>query len=289
MAYRFKSSDRTIADGVRRIAADEFALIRAVLTDSALTPARKVHEGRKATKRLRALLRLTGPVMPGAKDEIAALREAARRLSALRDRSALAETLARLDLPEVTSQRLGSLIIPAPTATARGAKKLLTAFGTEMDEAAARAESWKLTAKGWDALEPGIEKTYRRFCRSMQAAKHAASEEPVHEFRKRAKDHWYHTMLLRRAFPEVMEGYAATAEQLCDDLGDWRDLGLLEHALQKVPAHRLAKPEAASALEIIGAARRRSLKRAFRTARLLTAEPASAYAARLEAWWRLTK
>lgn len=287
MAYRFKSSDRTLTEGLRRIAAEEYALIGAVLADPSLPAARKVHEGRKATKRLRALLRLVAPALPQAKAEIAMLRESARQLSALRDRSALGETLVRLNLPAEASQRLSGLIAPAPNLEPRGARKRLAAFSREMEEAARRSADWELTAKGWEALEPGIDKTYRRFCRAMRAARHAASDEPVHEFRKRAKDHWYHTLLLRRAFPEVMEGYAAAAERLCDDLGDWRDLGLLEEALQKLPAHRLDKAAAAEALAMISSARGKALKRAFRTVRLLTAEPASAYLSRLETWWRL--
>jgi len=286
MAYRFKSSDRTITDGVRRIAAREFELISAMLADTHLSAARKVHEGRKATKRLRALLRLVGPSMPEARAEIDALRDAARRLSALRDRGALAETFTSLDLPDDLEGRLSPLIAPARVAAPRGSTKLLKAFGEEMLEAESRALGWDVSRKGWSALEPGLRKSYRRLRRAADAAAHADDEDPVHDLRKRAKDHWYHTLLLRDVFPDVMDGYGAAGERLCDDLGTWRDLGLLGDAIGALPADSLPKPELKVVRDIIGKARRRALKRASRTVRLLTAESPSEYASRIGNWWR---
>ena len=246
--------------------------------------ARKVHEGRKATKRLRALLRLVAPVFPEAREEIAVLRQAAARLSALRDKGALTETLSRLGLPQDVAANLSAALGKRRAAGTAAQKRLLAAFAGEMDAAAGRAQSWTLTQTGWHALAPGLQRSYRRLRRSFEAARRARDEEPVHEFRKRAKDHWYQTLLLRGAFPEVMDGYAAAAERLCDDLGDWRDLGLLEGAIIDAPVHLLAKPDAAAALALIAKARRRALRRAFGTARRLAGETPRAYTARLAAW-----
>jgi len=284
MAYRFKSGDGSTSEALRRIAAEEFAAIGSALADKSVPLHRKVHEGRKATKRLRALLRLVAPVLPDARDEIAALRDAAAQLSALRDKSALAETLARLDLPEDVSANLGAALNKRRSAGAAAQKRLLASFGGEMGAAAGRAQSWTLTQTGWHALAPGLQRSHRRFRKSFESARRGQDEDLVHEFRKRAKDHWYQTLLLRGAFPEVMYGYAAAAERLCDDLGDWRDLGLLKAALMDVPAHRLAKSDAVAALALISNARRRALRRAFLTARRLTGETPGAYTARLAAW-----
>lgn len=284
MAYRFKSGDASTSEALRRIAAEEFAAIGAALADRTVPLARKVHEGRKATKRLRALLRLVAPVFPEAREEIAVLRQAAARLSALRDKGALAETLSRLGLPQDVSANLSAALDKRRAAGTAAQKRLLAAFAGEMDAAAGRAQSWTLTQTGWHALAPGLQRSYRRLRKSFEAARRARDEEPVHEFRKRAKDHWYQTLLLRGAFPEVMDGYAAAAERLCDDLGDWRDLGLLEAAIIDVPVHLLAKADAASALALIAKARRRALSRAFLTARRLAGETPRAYTARLAAW-----
>ncbi len=289
MAYRFKSSDAAMTDAVRRIAASEFDLVRQRLADKSLPIARKVHEARKATKRLRSLLRLVAPVCPDASKEIAALREAAARLSALRDKGALSETLSRLELPEATASALETAFAARRMPGAGAQKKLLAGFAAEMDMAAGRAAGWTLTRDGWAALAPGLERSHRRLRKSMDAARRAVDEDPVHAFRKRAKDHWYHTLLLRGAFPQVMDGYAAAAEALCDDLGDWRDLGLLAAAAADTPAHLLAKAEAAEALALIERSRRRALKRAFRTARRLTTETPETYAGRLRTWWKTTR
>jgi CHAD domain-containing protein len=289
MAYRFKSSDTGMTDAVRRIAASEFDLVRHCLADRSLPAQRKVHEARKATKRLRALLRLVAPVCPQAGDEITALREAAARLSALRDKGALTESLMRLELADTTATALKDAFAARSAPGAAAQKKLLAGFAAEMEMAAGRAATWTLSHDGWAALAPGLERSHRRFRKTVDAARRAVDEEPVHEFRKRAKDHWYHTLLLRGAFPHVMDGYAAAAESLCDDLGDWRDLGLLGVAVAEVPAHLLAKADAAAALALIERSRRRALKRAFRTARGLTNETPEVYAGRLKTWWKTTR
>lgn len=286
MAYRFKSGDASATDALRRIAAEEFAAIGAALADKSVPLARKVHEGRKATKRLRALLRLVAPVFPEAHDEITALRNAAGRLSALGDRGALAETLARLDLPEDVSACLNAAFAQPRAAGVAAQKRLLATFAGEMDAAARRAQSWTLTQTGWAALAPGLHRSHRRFRKSFEAARRAKDDDPVHEFRKRAKDHWYQTLLLRSTFPEVMDGYAAAAERLCDNLGDWRDLGLLDAAVADVPAHLLAKADAETTRALIAKARRRAIRRAHGTARRLAGETPRAYTARLAAWSR---
>ena len=286
MAYRFKASDASITEGVRRIAAHEFGSIAAALADKSLPLGRKVHEGRKATKRLRAVLRLTAPVFPDAHVENAALREAAGRLSALRDKGALIETLGRIALPEDAAGRLNAAFGDRRSVSAAEQRRLLRAFGDEMRAASERAVEWSLEREGWRAIGPGLERCHHRFRKSLAAARQAHGDEPLHEFRKRAKDHWYQTLLLRGVFPDVMDSYGAAGEALCNDLGDWRDLGLLEAELRAVPVHILAKPDAEAAFALITKGRRRALRRAFRTAGRLGAETPEAYASRLKTWWR---
>ncbi|MFN3911324.1 CHAD domain-containing protein [Hyphomonas sp.] len=285
MGYRFKAGEKSITEGVRRIAAAEFAQIRLSLSDPSLPLARKVHEGRKATKRLRALLRLVSPVFPGAAEEIAALRTAASELSALRDTGALLEAIDGLDLPGDLSGTLRTALAARPAASAAAHRRLLAAFAAAMDAAAQRAESWTLDKEGWNALAPGLTRAHRRLRKARAEARRAGHEDPVHDLRKRAKDHWYQTLLLRGAFPDVMNGYAEAGEHLCEDLGRWRDLGLLETAVGGLSARKLAAADAETVLTVIASARRRALRRAFRTAGRLLAESPDAYAARLKAWW----
>jgi len=288
MAYRFSAKDPTLADGVRRIAAEEFAAIERALSDPALPVARKVHESRKTTKRLRALLRLTAAAFPDAPAEIAALRAAAACLSSLRDRGALRETLARLEMPADIESRIGQAISRRRGIRAAESRRLLAAFAGNISAAAARASGWSFKQDGWKLIGPGLTKGYRRFGDALADAGHARDEDPVHELRKRAKDYWYQTLLLRGIFPEVMDGYAEAAERLCDHLGDWRDLGLLEAEVSRLTNRQLAPTHAEDATGRITKARRRALRRAFGTARRLAGEPPEVYIARIRAWWQLS-
>ncbi len=285
MGYRFKAGEKSVTKGVRRIAAAEFAQIQASLADPSLPLARKVHEARKGTKRLRTLIRLVAPVFPEAAAEIAALRTAAGELSALRDTGALTEAAAALPLPDDLSGKLAAALASKLAGSAASHRRLLTQFATGMSAAAERAEGWTLEAEGWKALAPGLKRAHHRLRRSMAAARRATDEEPVHELRKRAKDHWYQTLLLRGAFPDVMQGYAAAGEKLCDDLGLWRDLGLLESAVSELSPRKLSADDADAALTLITKTRCRALRRAFRSAAPLAAEMPEAYIARLKAWW----
>jgi len=288
MSYRFKANDASMTAGLRRIAAEEFALIAAARADRKLASERKVHEARKGTKRLRALVRLAAPVFPEARQEIAALRDAAGLLSALRDRGALVEAMETLTLPAAPAAGLRAALDTNDAPGRTEIKRLLSEFNARIEAIESRALGWTLTADGWGALSPGLERSYRRLARAQAAARQTKSEDDVHAWRKRAKDHWYHTLLLRGAFPPVMDGYAKAAEQVCNDLGDWRDLCLLEQAAATVPAHLLAKADAEAAGDVITRSRRRALRRALRTARRLTSETPDAYSARLMAWWKLS-
>ncbi len=289
MAYRFARSDPSVAEGVRRIAREEFNLISGVLARADLPGVRKVHEVRKATKRLRGLIRLIGPVMPEASRENACLRDAARTLSDLRDAGALLETLEELGIDADNRSEIRAAFARRPTPVpASGERQKLSAFGRTLRDAADRSAGWDIAATGFEAIAPGLERGLRRFRKCLRQAAADTAEEPMHEWRKRAKDHWYHAVLLREIFPDVMKGHARAAERLSDALGYWRDLGLLEAAIAGIPAHELPKPSAAAALEAISAGRLKAKRRALQLGRQLAAESPSGLSRRWSAYWDLS-
>ncbi len=287
MAYRIKPGKKDVAAEVRRIAAEEFALMRRVLGDESPGPAVQVHEVRKSTKRVRSLLQLVGPVMPTAKAEIVVLRDAARSLSAARDSGAVVEALTRLELPADTLHLTEAALLRAKgeDLPPEDAAELLRLFGKEMKAANRRAKEWTLEADGFDALAPGLKRSYRRLQKSFAAALTADEEEPLHEWRKRAKNHWHHALLLRRIHPDAMTAHGRTAEQVSDLLGDWRDLGLLSEAIAELPARTLRKALAREIREAASAAQAKCLKEAVRPTRRLTAETPSALVRRFCAYW----
>ena len=63
--------------------------------------------------------------------------------------------------------------------------------------------------------------------RALRAARRRPTAENLHEWRKRAKDHWYNLSVLRDVWPPVMEPLADAAHQLSERLGEDHDLEVL--------------------------------------------------------------
>ena len=92
MAYRFKHGE-SVAEGVRRVAREQIESATECLQDNTgAADGEKVHEARKAIKKVRALLRLVRPSLGRTYSaENRRLRDAGRKLSKLRDAAALIE------------------------------------------------------------------------------------------------------------------------------------------------------------------------------------------------------
>ncbi|MDH3264343.1 MAG: CHAD domain-containing protein, partial [Paracoccaceae bacterium] len=94
MAFQFERDDKTVQAGVRRIAREDVDAALAILDDASSPLAERVHEARKAVKKLRGLIRLVRQGFAGYDAENAALREAGRSLSGLREAEVARTTLA---------------------------------------------------------------------------------------------------------------------------------------------------------------------------------------------------
>jgi hypothetical protein len=88
----------------------------------------------------------------------------------------------------------------------------------------------------FSAVAGGLCKTYGRGRNALHAAYAEPSDESFHEFRKRAKYHWYHLRLLRRIWRDMLGVQREAADELSDLLGDDHDLAVLRNTL-------LAEPE----------------------------------------------
>ncbi len=287
MAYRLKPGSERVEQGIRRVAHEQFAQIAEVIAAADLPPARQVHEVRKCAKRLRSMLRLIGPVVAEASSENAIIRDAARNLSAARDSSAILDSLRRLKLPPETLAEAEAALAENTGAQQpdQVSAKLLKAFARDMGNAAKRAKEWTLSAEGFEALRPGLKRSYRKLRRNFAEAMRTGEEETIHNWRKSAKCHWHQTLLLDRICPDVMDGHARMANRLSESLGDWRDSGLLVAALKALPEDRLDKDMTKAILRAASRDQKRLLKKAERVSRLLTAEKPAALAARWSAYW----
>jgi CHAD domain-containing protein len=224
-------------EGVARIALGQLDLIDAQLDgDGHASSPERVHEARKALKRLRALLRLSRPFLPGKvyQRENDTFRDTGRQLSGARDARVLIDTLDRLAPPELpTFVRLREQLERQAEQTTSPAPALLDTI----NEARVRVATYPLPNDGRaEQLLPGLERIYRRGRRALRRARRHSDAEHRHELRKRAKDLWHGTQLLRDLGGKRMRKLRRRAHDLSDLLGDDHDLTELRARAVSQPA-----------------------------------------------------
>lgn len=287
MGYFFELSDRDVEKGLRRIAGEQFAGALKALADSGPLPPR-IHEMRKSVKKLRALIRLVRPAFKTFKPENAALREAARGLTALREAEVNLKTLERLlpaaDLATKDAAALRDAVarFPSEIHAAPPAAEALAAFGARMEALRARAAGWRLADEGFDALAGGLDRTWTEARQRMAPALADPTAEAVHQWRKRVKDHWYHARLMAPIWPEAMAPQIAAADRLGEELGDHHDLAVLVDVLAPL------KSRPAKTLAALARKRQKVLIRAARAdACRLFADSAPCLTDRWRQWWQV--
>jgi len=296
MAYRLSVKDADLAAAFRRIAAEEArAAVAKIAADDDAGAHRAVHEVRKHGKKLRALIRLFRPVFADHAEENAVIRDAARRLSGLRDRAVMLQTHDGLAaaLPAGAERRRLAPIRARLTRLARTTAAVedlaaeLARYGEVMAALAARAENWQLSAGGRPALEPGLARVWKQARRTLAAAKKSPSAETIHEWRKRVKDHWYHARILEPVFPEMIAPQRALADELGEALGDHNDLAVYRRWLDGPESDGLDKSRRAAADALAAGRQKLLLTRSLTIGQRLFAEPPEAMAARWAAWWEI--
>ena len=293
MAYRL-DRDASIKKEVRRIASERI--------DDALAHARgegdpheAVHEIRKDMKKVRALVRLVRGSFGGYADANAAARDAARRLSELRDAKVRVDTFDAVLAPhrevldrdalepirvarvEQREQRLHAHIVE---------EARLSAVREDLLALRERAKRWKLDDDGFDALEAGLKKTFGRARDAMAAAYESMTPEAFHEWRKRVKYHRYHVGLLRELWEAPLDALRAQLHHLTDRLGDAHDVHQLMTYLEQ-HASDDALREPLHVLAALADRRRDELRSEARTlGESLFEEKPSRRARRFRALWR---
>jgi CHAD domain-containing protein len=253
-------------------------------TDS--TPEDAVHGARKDMKKLRALLRLARGEL--GKDtfgrENVCFRDAARELAGARDSDVMLETLGALELPAGLGRELREVIQAERARDGAGDREAgARAAVAILKEARKRVDDWPLGRDSFGAVADGLERTYRRGRRDLEAALDEPSVEALHEWRKRAKELWYHHTLLRPLWPPVMEAIGDQAHDLSDRLGDDHDLAVLGAWMRE---HAEPDPEFFEAVE----RRRGELQgEAFALGARLYAEKPSAYVRRIKRLWKASQ
>ncbi len=277
-SFRFVEGE-PVPDALRRIARGRIDHALDELggkTDSSEEEA--VHEARKDMKKLRAVLRL-------ARDELGdevyrreneCFRDAARALSGVRDADAMLVTLKGLggSFPELR-KALKAHRDAAPWADSADA------VIATLESARDRVDEWPLERDGFEALEGGLQRIYRRGRRAWRSVEDEPDTEVLHEWRKREKDLWYHLTLFRDSWPTVLKPMADEAHELSDRLGDDHD-----HAVLEQWAHERFDDTVLEKFDEAVAARRQVLQsEALEFGRRLYAERPGAFVRRLGGYW----
>lgn len=235
MPYAFVLTDTSLQDALRRLAGREIRRALAHLSRDTELPPDAVHEIRKSIKKTRALLRLVKHGMEDVRQaENAVLRDAGQALAVQRDRAVRLATLDRLVGPEPAPafadlRRMLAQEATAPVPTPP--LDLRPTFAALLD----RVQGWKLHGSDKRILAAGLAETHGRAQLMMQRARRNPDLDHIHDWRKRAKDHWYQARLFVPVWPDVMKPITAAADRLGEALGDHHDLGVLASHLATLP------------------------------------------------------
>jgi CHAD domain-containing protein len=264
--------------------------------DAKASPEERVHEARKALKRLRSLLRLLRDELDEHtyERESALLRDAGRRLARARDAQVLLSTLEDLIArhPKKLAGRRGVLRLRARLQRERdGAAELaLSDSATQGTLSGLRAlrvrvGDWPLAEPGGiEAVEPALERLYDKGRKRMRRAAKAKGEtrrvRTLHEWRKRVKDLRYAAEMLG------VKKLAKRADELGELLGEDHDLAVLAQRVRReAKAGRSSGAAGRRArkllLKSIAARRRKLRKRALREGKRLYARKPARFARRV--------
>lgn len=253
MPYRVKRGE-AVLHAIERIAMEQIGRAQGELCGREADVAEAVHQARKRFKKLRALLRLVRPVLGSKtfKAENRYFRDRGRELASARDDQVMLDTLEALadvhadaGIPEELAGLHGLLVERRDAHLhLEGDGKDLGARMAEVADSLGRyperLADWHIGAEGFDALGPGLTRSYRDGRKALRRVRKAPDDARFHEWRKRVKDHWYHSRLLRGLWSGPMDARIAELKRLSDLLGDDHDLAVLKGTVEEVAGENLS-------------------------------------------------
>jgi CHAD domain-containing protein len=237
MPYRLRAGE-SVRLGVRRVIREQIDSAIEELTDGKDRD-EAIHDARKCVKRSRGALRLVRfDLGKQFHQENAVFRDIGRRLSELRDAQALLEVLddiAKRYKHPLPSIRKGLEERKRRFEEATDVPSVVEQTIVCLKQAREWMSHWPLHSNGFAAVAPGLGGTYRAGRDALAAAYSDPTPENFHEWRKRAKDHWYHIRLLENLWTPVMHTYESSLKSLEQCLGDDHNLEVLHTAIQASP------------------------------------------------------
>lgn len=293
MPFRFTPTNDALTPEIRRLATERIDHALGALDGYPARP-EALHDARKDIKKLRALLRLVRPTFAGYKAENAALRDAGRAVSALRDDTAMLECLSRLE------KRYGGGLNPDGLALlhegfeARRDAAATTDAGTQavdtlrsaLADLRARVKHWQVVGNGFDALALGFRRTLAEARDAGRSSAGKGDAAAFHDWRKHMKYHWYHAALLKRVKPMKMSARIALTGDLGELLGDHHDIAALRSRLVDNPPRPAPISAMLATIDAVAAAEMAAIEtRALALAPRLFRTSPKAQTKTIRAWW----
>ncbi len=301
MAYRIEPHE-TVTAAVRRIAHEEIDAAIADLDDGlGVDRTEAIHDCRKRCKRIRGLVRLVRPVMDEGDYRAvnAGARDAASKLSYLRDSAAAHETFVSLvasaaqdDAARAVVEAVESMLRERrsraetpPNDDDHGdriatAREHLTRLGERID-------TISLQATDWDAIGPGLTATYRRGRSALALTQVRPTGRQFHRWRKSAKYTWHQLQLLGPTAPSILDPLADAFHDLSGVLGSSHDLDLLAEWMRSGDAGLDGAWDLAPLSDLTDDRRRELEHAAISLGMRLYAERPKRFTARLGRYWEI--
>lgn len=258
-----------------------------------------IHAARKRFKRVRALYRL---VEPDAKHfrraENARIRDMAQSLSAVRDATALVETLDYLksvasgkDEREALEQTQMALRARRDDIASDMESELETRLANAIDTCHAAIEALEALdlPDGRGRTARRLEKVWRkqldkaRFALEEAQAQH--SETAFHELRKCGQTYWMHLQLFEDLWPSAMRAKREKVKEFVDLLGHEHDLSVLMQTINETPGLLASSDTLALLLEAVIRSQQELRTRSLQIADNLFLEPAAHEASVIATLW----
>ncbi|CDN49347.1 CHAD domain-containing protein [Neorhizobium galegae] len=247
MAYRLRPA-KSFTDEFRSVAESQLSHAIRLLEDQPDGPHEAVHDARKRFKRLRALYRL---VQPDAKtfrrQENTRIRDMAQTLSAVRDATALIETVDYLAGHAGSPEEFSALSTASKALTERR-DRIASEEHDLPAKMAAAVDTCRAAIAALDDLDLDDDphKTAKRLARAwkdqhekalgaLAGCEEHGDAETYHELRKCGQTYWMHLSLLGAIWPSAMLAKQQQAKALVDLLGHEHDLSVLTGLVNESP------------------------------------------------------
>jgi CHAD domain-containing protein len=283
MSYRLRK--KSIAREVHRVAREQLeGALKEVLTVAEQSRSTAVHEARKHIKKIRALIRLLRPAIGDAfyKRENAALRNAAQRMSSIRDAHVQVQTLKRLiarsPAHRTTFARIHVVMVARlqQVLDESGKSNWCSQVAADIERAISRLDDWPLQQLKAKAMRGGLKTACKKARRALAAARRDANDANLHELRKGIKDLWYGLQLLGGSQSAPIKTLTKRMRDLGEKLGNDHDLAMLLAARDDNP---VPDPADWTVLDkTLGAYRPRSQRAALRLAASVLGRKPGAFA-----------